>query len=99
MQLQRVMGEIPPSAEVIASQGVIGRFAGRRYVYPVLSANQVFPIRATTVIFVLAPDEGIELAPPASTGAAAVMVRDRLHARVLTESAGIQSSSGDRHRA
>jgi len=47
---------VPPSAEVIASVGVIGRFAGRRYVYPQVYPVQQFPVHGHTVFFVFYDD-------------------------------------------
>ncbi len=62
--LRQALPAVPADAEVIASQGVIGRFAGRRMVYPFLAAPQSFPVRSATVVFVIAPSEGIESVPP-----------------------------------
>lgn len=43
---------IPVSAEVIASLQVIGRFAARHYVYPVVYVTQQFPVHSRDVFFV-----------------------------------------------
>jgi len=72
-QLSQVRARIPEGAEVIASQGVIGRFGGRQWLYPYLNSfanGQTIPIDAPTVAFVFVPTQGIELATPAQTEAA-----------------------------
>jgi len=62
--LRRTLPLVPADAEVIASQGVIGRFAGRTEVYPFLVSPQQFPIRAAEVVFVIVPTQGNESVPP-----------------------------------
>ncbi len=74
---------IPADAEVVVSQGVIGRFGAHREVFPFLDAfsnGQTVPVRSSTVVFVFVPHDGIELATSAQTAAATALVRDRLHA-------------------
>ena len=61
--LRETLPNIPSDAEIIASQGVIGRFANRRFVYPFLAAPQSFPVRSGTVVFIVAPSQGIESVP------------------------------------
>ena len=72
-QLGRVEARIPVDAEVIASQGVIGRFGGHRFLYPYLNGfadGQTVPVNARTVVLVFVPHAGIEAATPAQTEAA-----------------------------
>jgi hypothetical protein len=65
--LQNALPRVPANAEVIASQGVIGRFAGRTYVYPLLVAPQVFPVHpGRPVVFVIVPTAGAETVPTAA---------------------------------
>ncbi len=88
-QLAAVEARLPPDAEVVVSQGVIGRFGARRAVYPFLDAfadGQTVPVVAPTVAFVFVPTAGLEQATPAQTAAAATLVRTELHARVVAES-------------
>ena len=66
-QLSRVQSLIPADAEVIVSQGVMGRFGDRRLVYP----------------FVFVPRQGIEMATPAQTEAAIAQVRTQLQGHQL----------------
>jgi hypothetical protein len=56
---------IPPSAEVIASQGVIGRFSGRTAVHELAHTSSV-PLDRPETWFVIAPDTGTELQSTAS---------------------------------
>jgi len=82
-QLHRAQARIPADAEVIASQGVIGRFGGHEYLYPYLNLfadGQTIPVHASTVAFVFVPRAGIESATPAQTEAAIEKVRTVLGA-------------------
>ena len=71
-RLATVQAGIPAGAEVIASQGVVGRFANRVSIYPFLDlgdGGQTIPVDASTVVFVLTTS-GIEYATPTGTRAA-----------------------------
>ena len=61
--LDTVERRIPVSDEVIASQGIEGAFAGRRWVYPIFQLPSRFPVRTRAVWFVVAPAQGIEVEP------------------------------------
>jgi hypothetical protein len=81
--LSVVLARTPPDAEVIASQGVIGRFGARRSLYPYLNEfadGQTIPVDGRDVVFVFVPRQGIEAATPAQTAAAIDLVRGTLHA-------------------
>lgn len=55
---------IPPDAEVIVSQGVIGRFADRKSVFAFPGNGQnTYPITRHTIYFVILPYQGIEVRP------------------------------------
>lgn len=57
----------PAPVEVVASQGVIGRFAARSELFAVMSARAEYPVRARAVLFVLAARAGVlQLAPSAT---------------------------------
>ena len=58
--LARAAARIPASAEVVASQGVAGRFSDRPFLYPVLSPRQQIPLRVRDTWWILAPTVGIE---------------------------------------
>jgi hypothetical protein len=84
---------IPPAAEVVVSQGVVGRFGGHRWVYPFIDSfvdGQTVPVNAPTVAFVFT-DTGLEAASAAQTAAAVGMVRARLHARTLVQANGVDA--------
>lgn len=85
-ELGRLQPKIPAGAEVVVSQGVIGRFGARAAVYPFFDGfadGQTVPVTEPTVAFVFVPNGGIEPATPAQTDAAIALVRDRLHARPI----------------
>jgi hypothetical protein len=75
--LSRTEAMIPAGMEVIASQGVIGRFADRRLVFPFLDisdAGQNIPVWGKTVAIVLTPD-GLEYATLGGTATAVDWLR------------------------
>jgi uncharacterized membrane protein len=95
-QLATSRAQIPAGAEVIASQGVIGRFATRQYAYPfpyqyrpVDSSSMTFPVRTTPVVFVLTPRQGAGEVPPAATMTAVRFIERRLGARVVDDRGGV----------
>jgi hypothetical protein len=93
-QLSQVQARIPGSAEVIASQGVIGRFGGRQSLYPFLDSfadGQTVPVTSSTVAFVFAPNQGIEAATPAQTQAAIEQVRTGLGAREIVSTSNVSA--------
>lgn len=59
--LQSVRRRVPHNAEVVASQGILGRFAGRRYVLPFPIGHTAVPIKTKTVVFIVSPYEGIDV--------------------------------------
>jgi hypothetical protein len=52
--LQTGLDHAPSTAEVIASNGVVGRFSQRRYVYPLQLSPQTVPVKAPVVVLVIA---------------------------------------------
>jgi hypothetical protein len=52
---------IPPGAEVIASQGIVGRLCGRPVCYGIFGPG-AFPLRTADTYFVVTPYSGIETA-------------------------------------
>jgi hypothetical protein len=94
-QLDRVRRQIPTGAEVVVSQGVIGRFGAHAWVYPFLDSfanGQTVPLNAPTVVFVFT-DVGIEAATPAQTAAAEALVGALPGVRILTEGVGVEAFS------
>ncbi len=80
---------IPPGAEVIASQGIAGRFADRRWVFAVMQPVIRLPVRARTVVFVLAPDQGILGVAPPATDALIKASESLPRTRVLDSGGGV----------
>jgi uncharacterized membrane protein len=64
--LSSALDHMPPGHEVIASWSVLGRYSGRSYVYPVYASPQGFPVRASTVDFVIMVPDNAFLTPGAS---------------------------------
>jgi hypothetical protein len=95
-QLAQVERSIPGGAEVVASNGVVGRFAERDEVYVLwyssqngqLTVTASVPVRRPVVVFVFAPHQGVAELPGADQ-VAITYVRDHLHARVLVSGSGI----------
>ncbi len=87
--IRQELGALGMSDEVVASQGVVGRFGGRYYVYPYYSSPQRFPVKATTTVFVLAPYEGRELVNPLITVEAVNYLVHTLKAQLLVSKNGI----------
>ena len=48
------LADAPASSEVISSNGVIGRFSQRRYLYPLQLSPQTIPVKTSHVVFVTA---------------------------------------------
>jgi len=93
-RMAQVERSIPAGAEVVASNGVIGRFAERDEVYVLWYSAQTsqftatVPVTRPVVVFVFAPHQGVGEVPGADQ-AATTYVRDHLHARVLVSGSGI----------
>lgn len=92
-ELASVERRIPSGAEVVVSQGVLGRFGGHQWVYPFLGSfpdGQTVPVRSRAVAFVFT-DVGIEAATPAETAAAVKVVSGTLHARTIGAGNGVEA--------
>ena len=94
--LNTVLARTPPGAEVVSSNGFVGRFAGRRYVYTDFGplpgakvADEPVPVHARVLEFVLSPAQGIYQGPQAVTAAAIVELAHRPGVHLLAEGAGI----------
>jgi hypothetical protein len=85
--LARVAARIPASAEVIASQGVVGRFAGRANVHPLYRPGPI-PVSSETW-FVIVPVAGIEIQSTAGAMALAGELVGSLHATLVTDANGV----------
>jgi hypothetical protein len=58
--LARAEPLIPSAAEVIASQGVVGRFSDHAWVFALNDLPTTYMVASRTVYFVFAPDQGVE---------------------------------------
>ena len=87
--LSEVLSETPENAEVIASNGVMGRFSDREAIYCLTHGAAAFPVWKPTVIFVFAPHAGIENLKPNLAESAIRYVRSSLHAKPLVSRDGI----------
>jgi hypothetical protein len=85
--LGRVERIIPGAAEVVASEGVIGQFSGRRWVYA-LGGGRV-ALHTNVVYFVVTPTQGIEEAGIQTQEGIIGELAGTLHGRLLFEGAGV----------
>jgi hypothetical protein len=85
--LASVQARIPASAEVVASQGVMGRFSGRADAYSLLGAAGA-PVRRGTW-FVIVPTAGIETVTPATSMALIGELAGPLHATLVAHANGV----------
>jgi Predicted membrane protein (DUF2079) len=83
-ELQAARAATPAGAEVIATVGVIGRFSGRRYAYPIDTIS-TFPVHARTVVIVIAPTAGNQPVPPAAFAGVRALITGTLHAATLVD--------------
>lgn len=87
--LARADALIPPSAEVVVSQGVAGRFSDRSLIYPVLLPAQSIPLRNRGTWWVVAPSVGIETVPIADEAALVAELAGPLHATLVLQGHGV----------
>jgi hypothetical protein len=84
-ELRAVRARTPDNAEVIATFGIVGRFAGREAVHALYAPGMTLPITQRVVVFVLAARAGNQPLPPEVVAATRRFVRDELEARPLVE--------------
>jgi hypothetical protein len=86
--LASVLDRIPASAEVVASQGVMGPFSGRASIEPLFGLGDI-PLRAHQVWFVIVPRAGIETLNTASATALIGELAGPLRATLVTYANGV----------
>jgi Predicted membrane protein (DUF2079) len=86
--LAGVQALIPASAEVVASQGVIGRFSGRTYAYALSGPGAKIPLQRDNW-FVITPASGIEISSLATSMAFIGELAGPLHARLVAHANGV----------
>ena len=88
--LSRALDRIPPQDEVVASQGIVGRFADRADVYDLAGgATSSVPVTGSTVWFVVAPNVGIETQPVNGAQGAVATLESFLKADLVSQGGGI----------
>ena len=88
-QLAIVQREIPSDAEVISSSGVSGRLAERPVIFALTYPKKSFPVERGTIVFVLAPRQGLANVSPSETRRAIVWAERKPGAKVLLAKDGI----------
>jgi uncharacterized membrane protein len=86
--LHRALDQAPSSVEVVASNGVVGRFSQRRYVYPLQLSPQTVPVKTGQVILVIAT-AGNEALTHTQVAADIRFVSTDLRARPLSRGHGV----------
>ncbi len=87
--LARINAMIPENDQVVVSQGVIGRFAGRREVVPYIVPNQAVPLRGRVTWFVISPPVGIETIPVDMGWQALSALQTRYHGELAASDDGV----------
>jgi hypothetical protein len=86
--LESIARQIPEGDEVVSSQGVVGNFSGRQWIYAVI-APRAIPIHARSVWAIIAPDQGIEQASVPVQAAWVAEMAGPLHAELIVHRDGI----------
>jgi uncharacterized membrane protein len=89
--LTQLQPKVPDGAEVVVSQGVIGRFADRRLVFPFLdvdSGGQIVPVYGSGPVVVILTNAGLEFSTAAGTATAVNYLRS-IGAKEITSSNGV----------
>jgi uncharacterized membrane protein len=94
--LDSVLARTPANAEVVSSNGFVGRFAGRPWVYTDFGpppgaevADEPVPLHAPVLELVLSPRQGIYQGPPAVTAAAIRRLQRQPGVTLLAQGSGI----------
>ena len=87
-ELARIKAHIPPAAEVVVSQGVLGPFSDRVDVHALADSART-PVNRDDIWFVIAPSVGTELQTTASSMALISELADPLHATLVGHGAGV----------
>lgn len=82
-QLAQVLALTAPSAEVVSTYGVVGRFSSRRWVFTLIDPGASIPVRASQIEFVLAPSLGVNQFPKVFDKATQTFVTAHLQARQI----------------
>ena len=88
-ELEQVTALIPPGAELVASQGIIGRCTRTTQLYDFWALGQDIPVHRAQVIFLLAREQGASPTPSWQTKKAILFVSKRLRAKRLVARHGV----------
>ena len=86
--LSAIRAQIPSDSEVIASDGVVGDFSDRKYVYHI-SMRAPFPVKRRDVWFVITPRQGIETLSTAGSMELMGKLATTLHAKLIAHKNGV----------
>jgi Predicted membrane protein (DUF2079) len=87
--LNQVERMIPSSAEVVASQGIIGRLSARRWLYQISASVGTFPLKTADTYFVVVPYQGIETASVQASLGLIAELAGPFHAQLLLDRNGV----------
>jgi hypothetical protein len=88
--LKNALSMIPAQDEVIASQGIVGAFALRPWVYPMHYGPPVrYPVHRPSVWFVIVPNQGIETVSPVGAEMEMGEIAGFVHATLVLASNGV----------
>lgn len=88
--LSRVASRIPASDEVIASQGVVGRFSSRTDVQAFFGPNSdLVPLSGGRTWFIVVPNQGIETTTPQEGMQLIQKLAGPMHASLVTHANGV----------
>ncbi|HLG66472.1 MAG TPA: DUF2079 domain-containing protein [Acidimicrobiales bacterium] len=88
-QVATVAASIPADAEVIASEGVVGRFSTRRYAYHLDESDHRFAVHGAPVYVVLTPGQGLGPISLREANAVVAFVTDRLGGHLVSRRDGV----------
>ena len=86
--LGRVLAQIPEQDEVMATQGVLGRFADRRYIHALYHPGPQ-PVSTRQLWIVIAPGQGLDAMPTAASMQLIAELAGPLHAQLMTHANGV----------
>ncbi len=87
--LRSLQVRIPPTAEVAASHGVVGRFSDRRFDYQISAAGEPVPIGSHDTYWIVVPQVGAETEPSSAALAVIAELADHWHAQLILHRGGV----------
>lgn len=87
-RLTEIVRRVPVTEEVIASQGIVGRFAGRPWVYSIMQ-RQRFPVHTETTVVLLTPSYSYHVLSTQQQDAEVVDLQRDPQARLVSHQDGV----------